>query len=389
MTARIVVLAIGMAAGVTFLACSIDSPTNPIDSQFAKGGNKGKPGGGVKPELKEYWIIPDGSGGNLIHVAGTGDVDSVNANVVFDYFFNGIRDDNYPSDDHYEYQYGAPLPYPVEQTTDGWHADIPWNGGREVDYPPYSTASQYRDALVTNLYGTGADPYAFSLRYVKGPNVVGGSQPQGVVLDGVETGMATADAVASQYHADQDVTSYAKYNGDDPDGTVWIAAIDITTPTCENTQYREGKGKNAVWIQTRTVTADFSIQLGYTQPAPPLDENLNYTWMEVHFVDVDGEVISKRNVVSPYEPGGLITGTISLALPDGPPSFNVSFAVDYVYPSGPLKDYAYDPGSNEEVGFTTTAGFGGGQWFVQTEADVSQGHFPVAMTPAVAVSCGG
>ncbi len=390
MSARSRSLVLGIAIGIIYLGCTVDNPTSPTDAQLAKGGNKGKPGE-VEPQLMEYWIFQDASGGNLIHVAGTGKVDSVNANVVFDYFFNGIRDDNYPSDDHYEYQYVLPLSFPVDQTDDGWHADIPWNGERELDRPPYSTASQYRDALVTDVDGTGGDPYAFSMRLVRGSNVVGWFQPQGVFLGGVETGSATY-SVESQFsnHGPQNVTSYAVYMGDGHTGTVTIASISMTSPTCKLTQYREGKGKNAVWIQTRTVTADYSIDLTFFPEPPPIapDSSSNYTWVEFHFVD--NQTISHRRTERAWEPDGIISGTAMLVLPDGDPDFDLAFAVDYVYPTGPLMDYAYDPANNSNVGFATTAGFGGAPWTgAQTAADAGQGLFPVATTPAVAVSCGG
>jgi hypothetical protein len=392
MTARSGLLVVGIAVGITFLACAVDEPTSPTDSQLAKGGNKGKPGE-VEPQLMEYWVFQDGSDGNLIHVAGTGRVDSVNANVVFDYFFNGIRDGYYRSDDHYEYQYVTPLPFPVEQTENGWHADIPWNGEREI-VPPYPRESWYHDAIVTDVDGIGGDPFAFWLRFVKGSNVVGRLQPQGVFVGGVENG-PTEVGVTSDFvdHGEHNVTSYAVHNGVSHTGTVTIASISMTSPTCELTQYREGKGKNVIWIQTRTVTADYSIELAFDEPPPPIapDSSARYTWVEFHFVD--NEVISHRRAESAWQPDGIISGTVSLALPDGAPDFDVAFAVDYVYPTGPLMDYAYDPEHNSKVGLATTAGFGGTPWvegMAQEALDVGLGRFPVATTtPAVPVSCGG
>jgi hypothetical protein len=388
MTLRFGLFAIGIAAGVTFLACAVDRPTSPTESQFAKGGNKGKPG--VEPQLMEYWIFRDASGTNLIHAAGTGDVDSVNANVVFDNFFNGNRDGYYRSDDHYEYQYVPPLPFPVEQTENGWHADIPWNGEREFT-PTYPRNSEYHDALITDVDGEGADPFAFSLRFVYGPNVVGGMQPQGVYVGGVGTGEASA-TVNSEFsgHGEQNVTSYAVYHGESHTGTVTIVSVSVTGISCKLTQYREGKGKNAVWIRTRTVTADYNIQIAFGQtpgPIPP-DNSADYAWAEFHFLD--GSILSEESTDRVWEPDGVMTGTASLDLPDGDQDFNVAFAVDYVYPIGPLMDYAYDPSNNSNNGFTTTAGFGGAPWTTgttQTAVDAGQGHFPVATTPAVPVSC--
>ena len=315
-------------------------------------------------------------------------VDSVNANVVFDYFFNGIRDDDAPSDDHYEYQYVPPLPFPVHETAGGWHADIPWNGEREVDYPPYYTASQYRDALVTDVDGAGGDPYAFSLRFVKGANVVGGLQPQGVFSAGVGTGLATTSVESGFFsHGPQDVASYAVYNAGagSHTGTVTVASITMASPTCKLTRYREGKGKNATWIQTRTVTADYSIKLAF-DPAPPptAPDSPSYVWVEFHFVD--NEVISRRRTATTSQP--MISGTVRLALPDGDPDFDVALAVDYAYPTGILMDYAYDPANNLTVGFNTTAGFGGAPWAgAQTALDAGEELFPVATTPAVGISC--
>ena len=97
---------------------------------MAKGGNgNGRGGNGddtTNYALVEYFVFPHGSGGNLVHVLGEGNVPEVNLNVVHDSPFNGVRDNGV----HYEYTTFAPLPAPVSETfPDGtFHIDVPWNG---------------------------------------------------------------------------------------------------------------------------------------------------------------------------------------------------------------------------------------------------------------------
>ena len=98
------------------IACQ--TPTNVTDdAQFAKGGMGGGMGGGNTAVLDEYWIFQDGSG-NVIHATGSGSVGEVHSRVVFDYFFNGVRDDNPPIDTHFEVSFPDPLAT-ATTTTDG------------------------------------------------------------------------------------------------------------------------------------------------------------------------------------------------------------------------------------------------------------------------------
>jgi len=120
---------------------TISSPVAP-NTAAAKGGKPGKPGGG-SPTLTEYWIYQDD--GNVIHVAGTGNVDEVNPRVALDHFFNGGRDDDFS--DHFEYGLGGPLVATTEASaTGGWHVDIPWNGSRSQ-----TAGTTFLDAAITSI----------------------------------------------------------------------------------------------------------------------------------------------------------------------------------------------------------------------------------------------
>ena len=391
MVTRPRIIALGLAVGIALFGCTDQNLLGPTDAQLAKGGNKGKSDKTGEPALLEYWVIPDATHGNLIHVAGTGNVDSVNANVVYDYFFNGIRDDNFPSDQHYEYQYAPPLPFPTTQTDAGWHADIPWNGQRAT---PTNDRTPFPDYLVTDVDGYGGDPFAFDVRFVKGGNVVGGMQPQGVIVGGVVQGPQPV-TVTSEFdpaHGEQAVNSYAVFKGDTPAGSVWITSISMSGASCERRSSREGRGKNAVVVWSRRVTADFAVSFGHAGPYPtPTDSSPSYLWVEFHLMDDGTGEISNRAVENAFTLSPQISGTAVMDLPDSDADFDLKFVVDYVFPSGDFMDYTYDPANNSNVGFITTAGIGGAAWTsttTQTAADLGAAQFPVAITvDVIPVNC--
>lgn len=89
-----------LAALVLFVyACEAGTNSSIVapNTADARGGKPGKPGG-ASPILTEYWIYQNDVG-NVIHIAGTGDVDRVNPRVSLDHFFNGERDDDFS--DHF------------------------------------------------------------------------------------------------------------------------------------------------------------------------------------------------------------------------------------------------------------------------------------------------
>ena len=379
-------------ASISLMALGIASCQNQLtdvndQAELAKGGSKGKPTSKENPVLEEYWVYPDGTGGNLIHVVGSGATSEVNPGVVFDYFFNGIPDDNAPSDAHYEYFYGGPPAQAVTILPSGkWHVDIPWNGERAPG--PYFDGDRfYRNMIGTDVDGAGTDPFAFQLRYIVGGNSVGGDQPQGIIDGGVLIGAAVSD-VTSEVHGEQTgVTSYATFKGDLPDGVVFLETVSVGPISCTTVTRKIGRGKNATTERVRSVSADFNIVFGFDGPASiPTDIPRNIVWAEMHFRDVESDEISDRSTVFPSE--AEVSGTVTLDLPEGSNSPNIEFVVDYVNPTGPFMMYSYDPDRNSDAGLTTTAGFGGSTWTNSAPSTtVGDRRFPVAATPAVTVTC--
>ena len=343
---------------------------------FAVEKNPGN-GGGTTPVLDEYWVYEE-NGGNLIHVAGSGKVDEVNPNVVFDHFFNGIRDDNAPSDQHYEYVYGGPPAESVSLLPDGrWHVDVQWNGERPSSYAPGDRL--YPNAIITDVDGLGGDPYAFDLRFSSNGNLVGGDQPQGVTVGGVELGIAEA-SVSSTAHGEQDVTSYAIFSGASPEGLAFLASMTTSAMSCTLVNTGRGRGKNAATVLT--ASADYAITLGglYTPPGDPV----GIAWMELHLRDLVTGEISPRHTVSPSTPN--VAGTITWELDEATAGVELQLVVDYLYPTGPFLNYVYDPEKNS---VSTTAGFGVTPWS-NTNPSTTAGDedFPVAATGPVTLNCG-
>ncbi len=383
MYSRARLLGAGICLVGVFLGCSDRAGNGPTGPQFAKGGGKGKPG--AEPTLQEYWVIPSPEFGNLIHVAGDGSVDAVNPGVVFDHFFNGIRDDDPPSDAHYEYFYAGPPATVVEQFADGtWHVDIPWNGDRGQN------AGLYRNSPVTDVHGSGADPFAFRLRFDLDGDRVGVEYPQGVTVGGV-AGEPSATVVSEIFpeHGTQVVRSYATFLGATSQGTASIAALTMTSPQCtlETTTTGKGKPSERVTVTVRAITATVGINLALAGPVEiPPDNVSSIVWIEFHYRDATTGAITSRQTVTLA--GESTSMTVYGDLPAGE-SFPLEFVIDYVYPIGDWLNYVYDPGQNNVA---TTAGFGIVPWSGPQTSPMPQttprtGLFPVATTGTAAVTC--
>lgn len=358
---------------------SCQSPlTSPADiAQLAKGGGKGKPSGSGDVILREYWIYPGSAPGkNMIHVAGTGRVDEVNPAVAFDFFFNGIRDDNPPSDQHFELRRSGPDPVPTEKLSSGmWHADIPWNGVRTTD------GVEYQNMLMTDVDGSGSDPFTFTLTYTANGKSVGGDEPQGVVDGGDVKGPGLVDVETEEHGAQTGVTSYATFKGGAPEDTFFIQAITLGTVACEVVLQKTGRGKKATTQLVRRVSADYDLLFGGL--VPPTGDLVSVLWVEMHFRDSENGALSKREVI--ITTGTTFSGTLAADFPGTEP-MELDFVVDYVIPRGPFVAWGYDPGLNGNIGFSTTAGFGGGAWSTAGPSTmVNDGHFPVAATSAGSV----
>ena len=132
------------------------------------------------------------------------------------------------------------------------------------------------------------------------------------------------------------------------------------------------------------MSADFNIVFGFDGSGTILTETP--VWAEMHFRDVGRDEISSRTTVIPS--GAEVSGTVTLDLPEAEGSALIEFVVDYVNPVGPLMMYSYDPGENSNLGFATTAGFGGPAWSNDAPSTApGDGRFPVAATTAATVTC--
>lgn len=344
-----------MVAAVTALLGCQDStdmmaPTAP---QMAKGGKPGKPDGGTY-RLLEYFVYRGADATDYVHVVGEGEVEAVNLNAVQDYFFNGIRDDN--DSPHYEYTTFTPGPVAPEPGLEEgtFHIDVPWNGETREWDPAAQTYvdDYYRDFLIADVDGDGADPFAFDVRFqTQAGDFLAAYQPQGVVLDGQETYEAYLSGVASAYHQDvSQVYSYATSKGDPADGEVFLTSVALSNVSCEIVTIREGRGKDKTTRDVARVTGTASVRTGSTSGETPS------TWMELHLVDVTtGTPVFARGAVfddgNPAD-GVDVTLTQDFSTVHQSPML-VHLAVDYVYPTREYWSFAYDPSQNTEAGFFT------------------------------------
>lgn len=292
-------------------ACTREPLQGPGEVEFAKGGKPGKP---VDEEvtLLEYWI----QDGNLIHIKGQGDIDAVNPTVVHDYFFNGIRDDDYSP--HYEYFHVGPPSAPVQIRADGtFQVDIPWNGERNDD------DDLFPDLLVTDV--GGADPFAFALYFSKNGETVDGIQPQGVIVAGENQG---PNASVQSQSGTISATSYALFAGEDAAGTVWVKELTFTDVSCSP---RKSKGESITLID-----GTVHVLLGSDSNLPPS------AWMEFH-IAADG-LITRGTTRDTSD--GAAEFYIRGVLPGSWTEVSVQLQLDYVYPTRHTADFAYYPGTN-------------------------------------------
>lgn len=288
-------LATACCLAMVFLGCTDGAGTGPLDPEFAKGGNKGKPGdGGGDAVLQEYWVIPGASTFDLdqIHVVWSGNGSSVNPSVVWDHFFNGIRDDNAPVDQHYEFSYGGPPDTPGALLPNGMmHVDIPWDGRRLNEGGAF-----YRDYLATEVPEEG-DPFAFVINFLNGGTRVGRTIPFGVVINGVnEFGtVLPEERVVGLVHESASVRSYATFKGAAAAGVMFIDALSLdgSSLACTLKTVTTGRGKNKTRTTQAVVSGNISVQFG-RDPTITL-ENGEYVWAEGHFRDVATGALSTRD----------------------------------------------------------------------------------------------
>lgn len=381
-SSRFAVLAL---AALSFAGCA--DPTTPVTTPdsptgaYAKGG---KPSPSRDPVLLEYWVIPGTTidAPDVLHIVGEGAVAFVNPSVVYDYFFNGLRDDDPPDDAHYELLFQGPPTVPVEELANGlWHVDIPWDGRLANDDPDDKAPNH----TSIEILGEG-DPWVFQLMFLNAAGKsVGSSTPRGIVIDGVEGDPAT---IEGSDPSDPSVTirSYATYNGSDPEGLMSISDLTGNYLGCEMVTTTSGRGKNTTTATTYQLT--FHVDIAVERPLSSeetakgvADPNQN-VWWEGHFLDTGTGEISSRFVGS-----GARGADVTAAMPAGwTGSGNVEFVVDFVSGIGLARHIVYDPSQND---VTTTVGFGTNPWMTTTvRTGLGDGtEVPVAHTQGTAVVC--
>jgi len=283
--------ALSVALVFAAVGCSDEGSNVPTELSFAKGGKPGK----TEPVLTEYWVLD-----NVIHIAGTGNVDEVKAYVAHDFNSNAAFDDNYSL--HYEYFHPPPPRTAVTSNPDGtFSVEIPWNGERELD------GTLFRDFVVT----ADPDPFVFWFVFISNDRVVAGFEPQGII------GAAPPGA-----------TSYATFQGEAPDGFVYVTDLGLTGLSCEIAKRRGKKVTRLTGSATATVA-------GTTVETPDV-------WVEFHYI-VDSELLKGFSSISS---NGVIQRTETEVFEGERSSLDVGLLLDYVYPQLDVA-LAYDPSLDE------------------------------------------
>lgn len=366
------------------------------DALAAKGGAPGKPtdgggGGGDSPasSLVEYYVIPsaDGAEANTLHVVVDGSAAHLGAVVVYDYFFNGIRDDDYSP--HYEWFHTSLFHNEVVTALSNGHThlDIEWHGEYQdnvytCDENGENCTSEtvivrHPGHLATNVptaEGHSADPYAFAPRvYDDSGTLIESWQPQGIIVDGTVVGPTARISDASPHHPGTEVTSYALHAGEKAPVRIGVQELSASGVSCETVTIREGKGKNRTETTVTELSATAGVRFGSSQAS------YSRFWAELHIRPVAGATLLPGG-------GSSINGTVSDTLEQASVSsrvegelsgdVEVELVLDYLYHTAGDQPGTYDPGSNQ---VTTTA------WPATAVGD----QWPEATVNLGTVSCGG
>jgi len=392
-------LTVCLAFAITFSGLSCSDAADPVSLVEPQYGKPIKPPPSAPVELLEYYIYKEG-GKNYVHIVATGNVPMVNLNVVQDYFFNGIRDDDYSI--FYEYTTSAPDPVSmadllakdlveIDPISGAWHIDLPWDGEtwyRDYDlegYPRFET--HFPNFPHTGLDGAGADPYAFAVHFQKeNGDAIKWFQPQGIILGGEEQYVPVLDQPTDDaFHATVGtIYSYATYAGSTPGTSIFIdqLSFDPGSLSCSVKTIREGRGKNA---STRTVT---EVSVTTQVILHPLINDLPPdAWIDVMFAlandGEDGPVLLDSFISTHGSTSWASGWTVSAQFEGDQPISELRLAVPYVYATDLQNQMVYDPAKN--TSFTNpSAG-----WTTINAGPISApGSFPIAITKPFSVDCG-
>jgi len=378
---RFAVLAL---AAFAFSACS--DPTTPAttpDSPTAAFAKGGKLSPSRDPVLLDYWVIPGtGAAPDVLHIVGEGAVAFVDPSVVYDYFFNGLRDDDPPDDAHYELIFQGPPTVPVVALADGlWRVDIPWDG-RLANDDPNDKAPNHTSIEIP---GEG-DPWVFQLKFINAAGKsLGVRIPRGIVIDGVENDPATIEGL-DPANASVTIRSYATFVGSEPEGQMHLTGIGMNVVDCSRVTLTSGKGKDRTVETTYELTAELTVAVERDfslEEDAGLSDMDSHVWWEGHVQAVGGAFRSAR-MIAPN--AGIFNAHVTMPS-SWPGSGDIEFVVDFLSGLGLTRHIVYDPWANDPS-ILTTAGFG--LTPVWTSARTGLGYdadVPVAHSPSVSVTC--
>ena len=384
------------AVSTTFSCTDTPDPLAPVQPEFAR---KIKPPPPAPVELLEYYIFQDEAGGNFVHILATGTFPLVNLNVVQDYIFNGIRDDDYSI--WYEYTTSAPLPmgpedlaneglWAFDEASQAWHIDIPWNG--ETWYRDYTLPdnpqfdTHFPDFPHSDLDGSGGDPYAFDIRFQEeNGDYIQGYQPQGIILAGKEEGVAVMfEHGESAFHGDVGtIYSYATFSGAPAKDSVFIDQIivDEGSFTCDVKTIRERIDKVRVTRQVSEVygRAQVILSTGDGEPIPD-------AWIDVALVPAtdgpQGQPEFLDSFITTHGSESWAAGWgVSTRFEGAQTTLELRLAVPYVYATDLQDEMVYDPTLNND-------GNGDDWWTFDAESISEFNRFPYAITAPFTIDCG-
>lgn len=326
---------------IALAACEPDAtgPDLQPEVREAPGGKKGKPGdggGSSSPALVEYFAYAGGDGTDYVHIVTDGPTEAVGLHPVLDHFHNGLRDDDPPHDQHYEYFLPGPRADEVPEALDDgrYHVDVPFRG----EYNAWDDGEQVVrtafDRPYLNVLGGSGDPFVFYVAWAWAGDQSTSQVTLGTIGDNT-TGL-------HDHLQPEHMRPYAVLAGGDPaPASVSVESVTLTSAACIVETVTTGKGKNR---ETSTVVR-IEAEAGFALTSQALD--FDGAWTEFHLYETSTGALSSRRTSN----GTGWSGSITLELSEGAEPEAVRFAVDFVHPD-PDRG-VYDPSGN---GAWTTSG---------------------------------
>jgi hypothetical protein len=411
------IIALGLVVGITLSGCVDQNLIGPTDAELAKGGIPGAPGDSEEPvELLEYYVYHPEPGKNFVHVLASGTFPRLNLNVVQDYIYNGIADDDYSV--FYEIYNSAPYvagPEDLGEENEGvweevgdniWHIDIPWHGkayyriyADPMDPNPILDSVPFPNYPYANVDGLGGDPYAFYARFQQeNGDFIAGFQPQGIILDG-EVRMDSEQRNVKELtlqdgpHAGKTIHSYAIHQGGEPAHTFSVDQVIVheNSVTCDVKTVKERIDKTFVTKTVAQVSVSAQVILkNYTPGALG-----SFTWVYVMLasdtIGSDGPEFYD-SFTTPRDPDSWANGsTVGAQIEGTEPPTMLRLAIPYIYSTDVQGQVVYDPGNNTDElqqGWNTYQGSGLYESTQPDDVPSAWYQFPYVLTDPFPVNCG-